>query len=382
MAETYLTSGAIIPIGSIDGSNCVFTLPQTPSPVTSFQLYLNGVLLAPTAQYDRSGTTPYVLSGNVFTLKDAPESGDRLVAYYSYAGQVTPGLFAVSADPIDLTAVDAVKAWLNTSGTPSKQNTIEDANIQRCITAASRYWLWRTGRGAANWQTVQQSPFNQPVSYDESYDGNGNDQLFLRNGPVVSVQSVMVNGRTIPPAQENTGRGWMLPDAGNRLVLRQGECFAQGRQNVHVQYTAGFPATPVIGEIRTIPVVPGPFVLMAANPPWLADVGVAFFRDGSTLGRVSTAPQHGEYLLVAPGQYLFSETDAGQQVLLSYSAAGTPADVRVAVTQMVAVNYKRRQWIDQSSQSMANGAGTVNYRGWELPPEVVSVMNAYSRRAL
>lgn len=380
MAETFLSSGAIIPVGSVDGSNCIFTLPQSPSPVTSFQLYLNGVLLAPTAEYDRSGTTPYVLSGNVVTLKDAPQAGDRLVAYYTYAGQVTPGLFVVAADPIDLTAVDAVKAWLNTSGTPSKQNTIEDANIQRCITAASRYWLWRTGRGAANWQTTQQSPFNQPVAYDEAYDGNGADQLFLRNWPVVSVQSVIVNGRPIPPSPGTTGRGWILNDVGNRILLRQGECFSSGRQNVHVQYTAGFPATPVTGEIRTIPVAPGPYALQAGNPPWLADVGVAFFSDGSTLERVSTAPQHAQYLLVAPGQYLFSPEDAGLQVLLSYSAAGTPADVRMAVTQMVAVNYKRRQWIDQTAQSMANGAGTVSYRSWELPPEVISVMNAYARR--
>lgn len=385
MADTYLSSGAVIPVGNIDGVNAIFTLPIAPVPVTSLQLYLNGILLAPASQYDRSDTTPYILSGATITLKDPPQSGDRLVAYYTYSGNGSQssgsGQLSSVASPVDLTTVDMVKAWLNTSGTPSKSNAIEDANLQRCITAASRYWLWRTGRGAGNWQTSQQSPFNQAVQYDESYDGNGNDQLFLRNSPVVSVQSILINGRPIPQAQGPASRGWMLPDAGNRIVL-YGECFSTGRQNIHVQYTAGFAALAITGEVRTIPSDPGPYLIVAGNLPWLTNVGVAYFSDGTALALVKTAPQPGQYFLQASGQYLFNAADAGQQVLLSYAAAGTPEDVRLAATQMVAVNYKRRQWIDQASQAMANGAGTVSYRNWELPPEVLSVMNAYTRRAL
>ncbi len=383
MADTYLSSGAVTPAGNIDGVNTIFTLPLAPSPITSLQLYLNGVLLSPATQYDRSGTTPYALSGATITLKDPPQSGDRLVAYFTYSSgqQSISGQSASAADPIDLTTVEAVKAWLNTSGTASKTNTIEDANIQRCITAASRYWLWRTGRGTGNWQTTQQSPLNQAVQYDETYDGNGNDQLFLRNSPVISVQSVLLNGRPVPVTQGLRVHGWMLPDAGDRLVLH-GERFPYGRQNIQVQYTAGFVALAVTGEVHTIPADPGPYLVAAANLPWLADVGVAYFADGTALQRVTTAPRQGQYFLQSSGQYLFSAADANRQVLLSYSAAGTPADIRLAATQMVAVNYKRRQWIDQASQAMANGAGTVSYRNWELPPEVISVMNAYTRRAL
>jgi hypothetical protein len=384
MADTYLSSGAVTPAGNIDSVNTVFTLPEAPSPVTSLQLYLNGILLGPALQYDRSGTTPYAISGATITLKDPPQTGDRLVAYFSFnSGQQSAGggQTNASADPIDLTTVEAVKEWLNTSGTPSKANAIEDANLQRCITAASRYWLWRTGRGAGNWQTAQQSPFNQAVQYDESYDGNGNDQLFLRNGPVISVQSVSINGRNVIPAQGSQGRGWMLPDAGNRLVL-YGEYFVPGRQNIQVQYTAGFTAVAVTGELRTIPDGLGPYLITAGSLPWLINVGVAYFADGTAMRAVTTAPQQGEYFLQGAGQYLFNAADANQPVLLSYSSAGTPADVRLAATQMVAVNYKRRQWIDQASQSMASGAGTVSFRSWELPPEVVGVMNAYTRRAL
>lgn len=375
MSETYLSSGAVIPTGSIDGVNCLFTLQQPPVPVTSLQLYHNGLLLSAGDRYNRSGTTPYVLTGSTITLKQPPQTGDSLVAYFTYEGtaQSTAGTYAVSPDPIDLTTVDAVKSWLNTSGVASKTNLIEDANLQRCITAASRYWLWRTGRGSANWQTSQHSPFNEAVLYDERYDGNGNDQLFLRNSPAVSILSLEINGRA--------AKDFLLSDAGNRLILRR-DCFPRGRQNIRIQYTAGFVAQPVTGELHTIPTKPGPYLIQANSLPHLEDAGVAYFENGAPLDRVATAPQAGQYFLQAPGQYLFNEADAGRQILLSYTTAGTPADIRLAATQMAAVNYKRRQWIDQTSQAIANNAGTVTYRSWELPPEVVAVMDAYTRRSL
>lgn len=73
-----------------------------------------------------------------------------------------------------------------------------------------------------------------------------------------------------------------------------------------------------------------------------------------------------------------------QNVLVQYSAgySAVPADVQDKVTQMVAVNYKRKSWIDQASQQLAAGAGTVTYRGWEIPPEVERVIQAYSRSAI
>jgi hypothetical protein len=60
----------------------------------------------------------------------------------------------------------------------------------------------------------------------------------------------------------------------------------------------------------------------------------------------------------------------------------TPFDIQQAVTQMVAENYKKRQWIGQSSQAMANGAGTVSFRDWAIAPDVAKVIDNYSRNAL
>jgi hypothetical protein len=382
MATTYLDSGREIPQGVIDGVNAVFGFLNAPLPVNSLQLYLNGILLPVGTQYDRSGLTPYQLSGNRVTLLSPPQGGDELVGYYSYAAPNQASTVATAtANPIDLTTVDIVKSWLTTNTAVKSSSTpAEDANVQRCITAASRYWLWRTGRGASNWQTSQVSPFNQAVQYSESYDGNGNDQLFLRNSPVISVQSVIINGLSIPFSQGFHSRGYEFTDAANQIVLRQLR-FGLGRKNVQVQYTAGFEALAVTGELQVIPAT-APYEVQVDNLPWLADVGIAYFEDGTPLTAVTTSPQQGQYFIEGSGKYLFNAADAGQQLLCSYSAAGTPEDVRLACTQMVAVNYKRRQWIDQASQSMANGAGTVSYRSWELPPEVVRVMNAYTRRSI
>lgn len=87
------------------------------------------------------------------------------------------------------------------------------------------------------------------------------------------------------------------------------------------------------------------------------------------------------------GQYPFpcvwNFAEGIQNVLVSYTAgyASTPADVQDKVSQMVAVNYKRRGWIDQASQMLPQ-AGTVSYRAWEIPPEVERCIQNYTRRAL
>ena len=40
----------------------------------------------------------------------------------------------------------------------------------------------------------------------------------------------------------------------------------------------------------------------------------------------------------------------------------TPPDVELACCQMVAVNYRRRNWVDLKSAAMAQSAGTLSYR--------------------
>ena len=68
-------------------------------------------------------------------------------------------------------------------------------------------------------------------------------------------------------------------------------------------------------------------------------------------------------------------------VAITYQAgySETPFDIAEAVKKQVAVNYKRRSTTDQSSIALPQGGGTTSLRGWELPPEVESVLERYRR---
>ncbi|HZL59440.1 MAG TPA: hypothetical protein VFC38_07040 [Stellaceae bacterium] len=126
----------------------------------------------------------------------------------------------------DLTTLANVKAWLS----PPLTTTNDDALLTRLVTAASQFiqsWLGRTIAEA---------------TYMETRDGPGGTRLFLRNRPVVSVAAVTVDGVAVPASSPPpTGAGYLFDDSSLYLV---GHAFSRGRQNVTVNYTAGFAATP------------------------------------------------------------------------------------------------------------------------------------------
>jgi len=213
----------------------------------------------------------------------------------------------MAASPQDLTTLADVKAWLAITASS------DDAVIQETITAASLYWLWRTGRDSLN--TI--------ATYTERYDGAGRSRQFLRNSPVTAVTSVTIDGVVIPQSTDFVTPGWVLDQSGKSVALI-------GSWGGGVRYAGSYGFTGT--NYRT-----GGFI----------------FREGI------------------------------QNVLVVYSAGynGAPLDVQTAVKQHVAVNYKRRQWIDQASQVMTQ-VGTTTYRNWEIPPEVERVILAYTRRAI
>ena len=68
-----------IPVGTIDGSNLVFSLVASPNPAPSLRLYKNGILQHQGADYTLSAAKITFAGANV-----APQPGDLLVAYYRY----------------------------------------------------------------------------------------------------------------------------------------------------------------------------------------------------------------------------------------------------------------------------------------------------------
>lgn len=214
--------------------------------------------------------------------------------------------------------------------------------------------------------------------------------------------------------------------------------FGSGPQSIAVDYSAGFNSVPVVGDIETITpawvaatayitgqqVSDGTYLQQATNsgtsgsvvPPWstqnggttldgtgatqitwlntgvaavpytvninsqvavLSDQGVSYFSSGTALAKVLTSPTAGQYFLIAPGAYLFSAADAGIEVLIDYTLAGTPADITLAVIQLVSLNYKRRDWIGQRSVAMKD-VGTTSYT-LALDPNITAVISEYTR---
>jgi hypothetical protein len=132
----------------------------------------------------------------------------------------------------DLTTLADVKAWLQTG--QSAFPPTDDALLSRLITAASQYiqtWL--------NRQIAR-------CDYIEVRDGTGGQRMQFACFPVSAVQSLTIDGITIPPAPPpvpSTGLTVGYVFSPTQLAIR-GYYFTRRAQNVVITYTAGYAATP------------------------------------------------------------------------------------------------------------------------------------------
>lgn len=248
--------------------------------------------------------------------------------------------------------------------------------------------------------------------------------VVIRGGGAASPQTFQYVGRY--------GNGYTAgAGAGGRL-----RPFATGAQQIQIEYNAGFNTIPIVNDPYTIlaawepntaystgdQVSDGTYIQTAGNsgtsgasaPPWsgnaggqtkdgttpinwsntgiaaapyvvtiqgdqavLTDNGVSYFSSGTVLTKVQIAPLQGQYFLVAPGVYLFNEADADVEVLISYNVAGTPQDLILATMQLVALNYKRRNWIGQRSVAMKD-VGSTSYT-LLIDPSIKETIANYTR---
>lgn len=117
-----------------------------------------------------------------------------------------------------LTNLAAVKAIGNITNTNS--DTLLNQLIAAVSAAISQYCNRNFGIAA----------------YTENYSGSGNDTLWLRQRPIVSVTSVTMNAYTIPPRPNVNAYGWA--NDLNKLFLAGG-IFWEGPLNIVVAYSAG-----------------------------------------------------------------------------------------------------------------------------------------------
>ena len=303
---------------------------------------------------------------------------------------------------INLSTVQAAAGWGGiTVPAPDPANVA--GNVAGCLAAASLEFLRLTGRGPMNYSVPFVSPYTQSVNYTETYNGNGNAELFTRNFPVTAIATITVNGQAVIASTGPGKAGYAIGNSGRSVVWLTGGGnapdtfysypyggygygrygwygFPRGQSNIQLTYTAGFAAQTIVGELNSIPAT-SPYSLtvgsVATGAAWLADGGVSFFIGGAPLVPVLIAPTAGQYYVQGNGTYLFAAADASKQVLVSYTAAGTPADIILAINQMVALNFKRRQWIGQKSVVMKD-VGSTAYT-LLLDPEILRVVSYYKR---
>jgi hypothetical protein len=124
----------------------------------------------------------------------------------------------------DLTDLPTAKAWLGVTSTSF------DAQLSGLITAVSSFITNYLGRQILS------------ASYVETYRGNGQSLLLLKNFPITAVASVAFAGQTITAAADPVAltSGILFDDRALRLI---GYRFPIGLPVV-VSYTAGYAAAP------------------------------------------------------------------------------------------------------------------------------------------
>ena len=298
-------------------------------------------------------------------------------------------------NPIDLTTVAAVNAILD------QGSATDSALIQTYITDYSQSVLTRTGRA-----------FLSGVrSYTERLNGSGSESQALKNYPIQAVTLLQVNGITIPQSPDYIQSGWVIDQDGSQSFLslvggnqgigwsagndrwaphgnwgsygnapplgQSAYLFQQGIQNVLVQYQAGYTET-VYGESQTIP-DSSPYIVTVSNSS-------AFWQDnGVTIGGIplqlaTGTPGVGQYTAVK-GVYTFNAAQAGLVALISYSYSAPPYDLQQAAGMLVAAQYRKRQWIAQTSQSQP-GIGQTNYERAEMDLNTAGIIQRYRDRRL
>jgi len=228
-----------------------------------------------------------------------------------------PATVETAGSVMDLTTVDIFKGW-NPGTTTSDA---DDSLIQGCITAWGFEFLRRTGLGDQGGDFTQ-SPFNSVCNWDETYDGSGTQTLMLRNRPIKSVTSLLVNGVQIASSPGYPTQGFVINGSKKAISLRGG-------------------------------------ILGFGNQLW-------------------SSWQSGPYHAFAGGKGF---PRGIQNISVQYSAGynDTPADIVQAANMIIALNYRRRAWVGERQRAVAGGGGTITFTDWDVPPEVQTIIDLYTR---
>lgn len=263
----------------------------------------------------------------------------------------------------DLTTLANAKAWLDID------NSNSDAQLARVISAVSKL--------ISNW--TQRQFFSQ--SYTENRDGTGTKVFMFANYPVTAVASVFVDDLEIPVADDSLDAGYRFDE--KKLWLQGAYCFARGRGNIRVTYTAGYTAEgdtiTKSYEYHTVPATSPYTVTVDLAASYDSNGSVNLVSSGATLTEVASNPATGQYSVDEDtGIYTFNVAQAGLGVLVTYDYTNpVPGDIEQACLDLIGISWRMKSRIGLSSQGMAGE--TTSYIVKALPDYVQSALQPYKK---
>lgn len=271
----------------------------------------------------------------------------------------------VAPNPVDLTTLDAVKAWLGAT------SSVADDTTQRAITNVSRFILSYLSRQIL------------PATYSDIYDGYGSPQarIMLKNWPVISVASAFIGSSAVlaapaPGPGITRQSGYLLspgdafPPGAQQYLDFFGWLIPNARQAVGVTYRAGYATS----ETLIIPATPFQLQAAALYGAWASDESVII--NGVAATAVTGTPTTGQYKVDCNGLYTFAAADVGKAVVISYGYI--PQDLAQAAIEMIAYRFTSRQFIGYVSKSLG-GQETVTFSTKDMSDAVSSMLQNYKR---
>ena len=139
----------------------------------------------------------------------------------------------IEQEESNLTTLEDTKEYLEIEGTD------KDNLLQQLISAASQFIKTETG-----YEWVE-------TTYKELIDGERTETLILTQKPIISVESLVINGETISDNYYIYNESGMLKradiglyDTGYTHTQQRGTVFPRGQQNIEVEYVAGYEDVP------------------------------------------------------------------------------------------------------------------------------------------
>lgn len=282
----------------------------------------------------------------------------------------------ISQPILNLTTLSRAKTWIGIN------NPASDTVLQMAVTSVSAQIMAYLERGSFVYR-----------EYFDWFDGQGNYVQATDRWPIIDVKQVIINDQIIPrsPMDASAGDtmattpGWVLevwdglPPGGPQYIELIGYKFWRGRQNVYINYTAGYRTQDEPQVIKATSSTAGSMGQVTSHQHYGISIATDQILHADTKApyvEVEADPAAGEYMANENvlGGYLFNNADVGNTVLVSYSWC--PYAVEQVALEMINEVYQRRQRPGQHSRSLA-GQETTTYDLSGLPAYAIDALQPF-----